>query len=582
MRLWRLPLLRVLAALAPVGCGTNAGEPWHEEGGGAYRWKQLHVRGRLEGGFTRLSERRTGLDFRNQLSQEKALENRFLAHGSGVALGDVDGDGLLDVYLPRLEGANTLYRNLGNWRFAEVAIESGVAAPDRYSTGAAFADVEGDGDLDLILTALGGPNALFLNDGTGHFTEQGSDAGLDSRRGSTTIAMADVNGDGFLDLYIANYKVATVRDLIPPQARAFDQVIRRRGETFEVAAEFREHYREAVDALGRLIRTERADPDWFYLNDGKGRFRTAPLTSGRFLDENGRPYTEEPDYFGLVARLYDVSGDQHPDLYVANDFSGPDQFWINDGSGRFRAAPPLALRSTSHSSMAVDFSDIDRDGHTDFFVVDMLAPAESARRRTQTPTNTPLPKLVGEIENRPQMQRNSLYLNRGDGTFAQIADLAGVEASEWSWATLFLDVDLDGYEDILITTGHLWDVMDSDTHERLATTFPSVEWRRGLLEFPPLAVRNFAFRNRGDFTFEDMSERWGFGREADVSHGMAVGDLDGDGDLDVVVNRLGSPVAVYRNDAGASRVAVRLAGRPPNTQGVGAKIRVRDGPVPVQ
>lgn len=578
-RRFAIPFFAVVAQA--IGCGQEASEPWHDEG--YYRWTALRVRGAEEGGFTQLSVRRTGIEFVNNASPDEVLENRHLAHGSGVALGDVDGDGLLDIFLARIDGPNALYRNLGDWRFEEIAELAGVAAPDRYSTGAAFADVNGNGHLDLIVTALGGPNALFLNDGSGRFTEQVREAGLQSNRASTTLAMADVDGSGYLDLYIANYKLATVRDLYPPQARAFDQVIRRRGDDYEVAPEFSEHYRESgVDALGRLVRVERADPDWFYRNDGSGRFQAVPFTSGRFRDEDGRPYEQEPDYFGLVARFYDVNGDGHPDLYVANDFSGPDQLWLNDGSGNFHEAPSLALRSTSHSSMAVDFADIDRDGTTDFFVVDMLAPRESPRWKTQTPTNTPMPKRVGEIENRPQVQRNSLYLNRGDGTFAQIAHLAGLEASEWSWSTLFMDVDLDGYEDILVTTGHLWDVMDSDTHERLATSFPNVAWRSGLLEFPPLAVRNFAFRNRGDLTFEDASRRWGFGREDDISHGMAAGDLDGDGDLDVVVNRFGAPAAVFRNDAGAPRIAVRLAGSPPNTQGVGAKVRVEGGPVALQ
>lgn len=572
--------ISALVALA-VGCSSGDG-PQQWQDAGAYRWIPLHVRGRQQGGFTQLSSWRTGLEFANGLSQEMLLGNRHLAHGSGVALGDADGDGLLDVYLARTDGPNALYRNRGNWRFEEIAEQVGVAAPNRFSTGAAFADVNGNGRLDLIVTSLGGPNALFVNDGNGRFTEQVQEAGLASNRGSTTVALADVDGDGFLDMYIANYKVASVRDLFPPEARTSDQVIRRRGDEYTVASAFAEHYRVAgVDELGRPVWIERADPDWFYLNDGAGHFRPVPFTAGHFLDEEGKPYAQQPGYFALAARFHDVNGDGHPDLYVANDFSGPDQFWLNDGSGKFRAAPQLAIRSMSHASMAVDFSDIDRDGETDFFVVDMLAPRSSPRRKTQIRTNPP-PQAVGEIENRPQVQRNSLYLNRGDGTFAQIADLAGVEASEWSWATLMMDVDLDGYEDILVTTGHVWDVLDSDTHEQLATSFPSVGWPKGLLAFPPLRARNFAFRNRGDLTFEDMSRRWGFGRVEDVSHGMAAGDLDGDGDLDVVVNRFGSPVAVLRNDAGAPRIAVRLVGNPPNTQGVGARVKVRGGPVALQ
>ena len=180
------------------------------------------------------------------------------------------------------------------------------------------------------------------------------------------------------------------------------------------------------------------------------------------------------------------------------------------------------------------------------------------------------------------MQRNTLQLNRGDGTFAEVARLAGVGASGWSWSTVFLDVDLDGWEDILVGTGHLWDVMDGDTQYRLRNRLQEIDWRRMLLEYPPLPLPNVAFRNRGDLTFEDASRAWRFDLGDDISHGMAHGDLDGDGDLDVVINRLGTPAAVLRNDAAAPRIAVRLRGAPPNTVGIGSRVRVRSGGTPVQ
>src|SRR5437870_3805488 len=183
-------------------------------------------------------------------------------------------------------------------------------------------------------------------------------------------------------------------------------------------------------------------------------------------------------------------------------------FSLYDGTGTFRAVPRLAVRNTSNSSMAVDFSDVDRDGNVDILVVDMLG--RGPRRKTQVPTHTPLPKLVGQIDDRPQWQRNTLLWNRGDGTFAQIAGYAGIEASDWSWDALFLDVDLDGYEDVLATTGHLWDVMDADTWERIRATFTGLEWRRELALFPKLATKNVAFRNNGDLTFSDAGARWGF------------------------------------------------------------------------
>ncbi|HET7249767.1 MAG TPA: VCBS repeat-containing protein, partial [Gemmatimonadales bacterium] len=282
---------------------------------------------------------------------------------------------------------------------------------------------------------------------------------------------------------------------------------------------------------------------------------------------------------GLTAKFTDVDGDGAPDLYVCDDFEDPDMFWLNDGHGTFRAAPKLALRNTSNSSMGVDFSDVDRDGKVDIFVADMLGLGR--HRKTEVPTHTPLPKLIGLIDDRPQWQRNTLQLNRGDGTFAEVAGYAGISASDWSWDAVFLDVDLDGYEDVLLTTGHLWDIMDADTWERIRTSFTG-DWRHELAQFPKLAEHNVLFRNNGDLTFSDVGRQWGFGVDSGISHGIATADLDGDGALDVVVSRLDAPPAVYRNATSAARVAVRLRGLSPNTAGAGSKIHVLGGPVPDQ
>lgn len=564
-----------LCTLCLVSCAP--GQPqWHQEAG--YRWRELSVSRRGRDGFRQMLPAQTGITFANQVTEAQILENEHVLNGSGVAIGDVDGDGLADIYLARLDGPNALYRNLGDWRFEEVAVRAGVAAADRFSTGAALADTDGDGDLDLLLTSLGGPNSLFVNDGTGRFAETG--AALASGLGSTTIALADTDGDGDLDLYVANYKLRSVRDIYSPQVRAFDQVVRQVGGRYVVKPEFREHY-GLVMQKDRLMRFEYGEPDKFYRNEGNGRFIEVPFTGGAFLDEAGRPLAAAPADWSLAARFSDVDSDGDPDLYVCNDFESPDLLWINDGAGRFRLAGSLTLRTTSQSAMAVDFSDVDRDGDVDFFEVDMLD-SDTGRRKTQTPPVAPEQLGMGEIETRVQQPRNTLFINRGDGTFAEAAYYAGIPASGWSWSALFLDVDLDGYEDVLIGTGHAYDFLDSDTQNRIQTSRIGTEWRETRLLFPKLDLPNQAFRNRGDLTFEPMGQGWGFGLEADVSHGMASGDLDGDGDLDVVINRLGRPAAVFRNEGSRPRVAVRLKGRAPNTQGVGARIRLRGGAVPEQ
>ena len=565
-----------------LACRGPEPGPWQE--GTGVRWRVLAPAGRGGPGFTSLRAERAGLDFRNDVTDSAARLNRHLMHGSGVAIGDVDGDGRPDLYLPRIQGPNALYRNLGGWRFRNVAREAGVELADRASTGAVFADVDGDGDLDLLVDAMGGRNTLFLNDGTGRFTDA-TDAGgfVAEARGSTTSTLADVDGDGDLDLYVANYKARTMLDSLSPAERSFDRVVRRVGDRFEVIPALRDDYRVVRrDDIRGVSLVQRADPDWFYRNDGHGRFTREPLAgSGRFREADGRVLEREPDDFGLVARFVDFTGDGAPDLVVANDFEDPDQLWVNDGHGGFTLLPPALVRQTSNSAMAIGAADVDRDGRLDLFEVDMLA-LDSRRRKTEMPTNTAVPKVPGDYASRGQWQRNVLLHQRDDGSFAEIASAAGVDASGWSWSTLFLDVDLDGYEDILIGNGHTWDLMDADTQERLRSMPAGFDWRDERKLYPPLAARNVAFRNRGDLTFEDVSARWGFGIEEDVSHGMAAGDLDGDGDADVVVNRLDAPPLLLRNDASAERVLVRLVGRSPNTRGIGAVVHVRSAGLPEQ
>ena len=540
-------------------------------------------------GFTRLSASALGIDFVHRLSEDRAVTNRNLASGSGVALGDVDGDGRPDLFLCGLDSRNALYRNLGDWRFTNITDRAlpGVdwlnpSSGANDSTGAAFADVDGDGDLDLFVNQLGGGTRLWLNDGAGRFRETTDEAGLRSRQGATSLALADVDGDGDLDLYVAHFRPTTVLD--QPNTRY--QLRQSDTGTAVVAVNGRPvtapdlTNRFEIQPGGEVV--EMGEVDALFLNDGRGRFSRVSWTSGTFVDASGAPLSAPPRDWGLAARFQDMTGDGRPDLYVCNDLHTPDRVWINEtGSDhrlRFRELAASALRSNPTFSMGVDFGDFDRDGRVDFFAVDMFS-RNRAWRHTQTAGMAPALRLPGRSGDRAQVQRNVLQLNRGDGTWADVAWQAGVAASEWSWGPLVLDVDLDGHEDLLVPNGQWRDFQDGDGARRIAEA-----QRRGGLKtpaeiaaavksFPRLATPNVAFRNRGDATFEDVSGAWGFTADS-ISQGAALGDLDGDGDLDLVMNDLMDTPAIHRNNAGAARMLVRLRGRAPNTRGVGASVTV--------
>lgn len=575
------PLYFMVAALLffMTGC-TDSTSVWvHGEG---FRYRELDVKGRSRTGFTEVTAQRSGMVAENQVSLDAIVKNRHMMHGSGVAIGDVTGDGLPDVYVARLAAPDVLYRNLGNWQFEDISTQSGLDRTGESTSGVVMIDLDGDKDIDLLLTMPFGPGAVYLNTGEGTFTRAVDASGFRSSYASTTATLADVDQDGDLDAYIARYKRIALADSLPPEAITWDAVLQEDG--LEPKEEFQTHYR-FTSVGSRVIRSELAEPDGLYLNDGSGQFSEASWTGGSFLDAEGLPLVSIPRDWALTAKFYDVTGDGIIDLYVCNDFDSPDELWIGLGNGRFQRAPAHTLRKTSNATMSVDFGDVNKDGITDFFATDMLSRDYSLRLR-QRNTRIPLEPPPGDESFRPQEMQNTLMIGRGDTTFAELAWFAEVAASDWSWATSFIDVDMDGWEDILITNGHVFDVQDLDAQmieQRRMAAMPSwKEARKLVLDFPPLALNNVAFRNRQDLTFEDMPGGWGFGQEADIAHGMAMGDLDADGDLDIVTNRLNAPPGVYRNTGGADRLAVILEGEPPNTAGIGATIRVECADLPEQ
>jgi len=529
-------------------------------------------------GFTTMSPEQTGIRFTNAVSEERGLTNQIYYSASGVAAGDVDGDGWVDLYFCSLDGRNGLFRNLGDWKFADVTEQAGVACPGQASTGAVCADVDGDGDLDLLVSSLGRGVRLFLNDGRSHFTETTVAAGLRSDYASMTMALADVDGDGDLDLYVANNRKDTVQDEtgIRFRVNATNGLVVAVNDKPTTAPDLTNRF--YVDARGTV--QENAEPDVLYRNDGRGSFSAVPWTGGAFLDESGKALTAPSFDWGLSAMFRDMNEDGAPDLYVCNDGESPDRIWINDGHGRFRALSLRALRKTCLSSMGVDFADINRDGFDDFFVADMLSYGHENMHR-QMVTRVGISR-IGEIDSRVQAPRNTLFLNRGDNTYAEIAQFSGVEASDWSWCPAFLDVDLDGYEDLIVTTGLEKNLRDADSRFALnllrrQSRFTKAEFLAHRKTIGSFRTPNFAFRNRGDLTFENVSAAWGF-TSRQASHGLALADLDNDGDLDLAMSGLNAAPLLYRNDAVAARVGVLLKSGSGNHHGIGARIMATGGP----
>jgi len=573
-------VLAVFCAVLLVGLTGAAAVPGNGNGdweeGDGFQWRPLSVSTGGSVGFSEVPPDRTGILFTNRLAVAHSITNQILLNGSGVAAGDVDGDGRCDLYFCGLDEPNALYRGLGEWRFEDATAVAGVACADQASMGAALADIDGDKDLDLLVTGLARGVRLFVNDGQGRFTEDTESAGLRGNSAGTTLSLADIDGDGDLDLYLGNYRSVTLRDEPSPRF-----AVSTANNQFELVAvngrsvsspELRGRF--SVDRRFGVL--EHGEADILYRNEGNGRFVAVDWTDGTFLGADGQAVAVPYDWT-LSAMFHDINGDGAPDLYVCADFQSEDRIWINQGQGGFRALDALAMRHSSLFSMGVDFADIDRDGHDDFFVADMLS-RQHALRQVQLGYFNPFLLSVGQVDSRPQYSRNMLFWNRDEGAYAEIAQFSGVEASDWCWCPVFLDVDLDGYEDLLLVTGHERDAQNVDVARQIdvlkqTKRMPHLEQLNLRRMFPRLATPNFAFRNDGQLRFTETGAAWGFDSPR-VSQGICVADLDEDGDQDVVINCLNDGPLAYRNNSSAPRVAVRLRGRAPNTRGVGARIRV--------
>ena len=575
-------LLCLFSSIAPAQAAL--------EGEGPVRSRPLIVAQGGKPGFVRLDAASTGLTFTNFVPESRHLTNQLLLDGGGVTAGDIDGDGRADVFLAGMGGTSALWRNLGGLTFANAtptafAADSPLAALD--ATGCAMADLNADGAVDLVINSHGQGTHVFLNDGHGVFRVLPP---LNPGRGGHSIAIADVDGDGWLDLYLANYRVRALMDM--PNARATFKVVQGRTEVATVdgrpvtAPDLTNRF--TVNARGGV--EELGEPDVLYLGFGGTNFVAVPWTEGAWLDADGQPLKTPPFEWGLAARFRDLDSDGRPELYVCNDFQSPDRLWRNEskpGQVRFRLAAPGTLRHTSRFSMGVDFADVNRDGHDDFLVLDMLS-RDPVQRLTQLEDAAPSTAEQADAAATPQYDVNTLQMGRGDGTFFEAAAFAGVQASEWSWTPAFLDVDLDGWEDLLITTGQWRAARDLDVAaelRRLRQTrrMSDAELFAARRRYPRLEPPQVAFQNQGG-RFRECAGEWGFDFRG-VAQGMCLADLDNDGDPDVLINHLNAVASVFRNESSAPRIAVRLLGDGGNRAGIGARIRVLPavpGSAPIQ
>ena len=540
-----------------------------------FSWRKLKEKiqdKNLDSSFILLDSVYTGLTFQNDFTPKNhyrsQLKNSFIA--SGVAIGDYDSDGLPDIFLTRQKDGGLLYKNLGGLRFKDVTKKLGLVDEKSWSTGATFVDINNDGLLDLYVCGFDSPNRLYINEKI-KFTEKAKEFGLDFSGASVSMAFADYDCDGDLDAYLLTNR------LLP--ASAIDQVkfIRQKDRSLIVHPDSHElgYFVQPPKRMQMLVPA--GQYDYLFRNDG-----------AKFVDVTVESGIGQKPYYGLSAIWWDYNDDGFPDLYVANDYIGPDHLFRNNGYNKngiitFTDVIADALPHTPWFSMGADFSDINNDGKFDFLASDMAGSNHYRDKLSMGSMSGPdSDSWFLNFPTPPQYMRNTLFLNTGTNRFMEIAYLAGLAKTDWTWTVRFGDLDSDGYEDVYFTNGMSRDFLNGDIIDRIkSTVIKSNGGAEKELELweeqKPYRLENQVYKNLGNLNFKNMSSKWGF-KHFGVSTGSTVGDLDLDGDLDIIVNGFNEPIRLYRNDLiNGNSLAIVLKGVETNLNGIGAKIVLNTG-----
>ena len=501
-----------------------------------------------------LSRTDCGIEFENYLSRRRT--NLLIETGAGVALGDFDNDGLVDVYLTGSDVANRLYKNVGNFQFEDVTETAGVDGRIQdqkvWASGATFADIDNDGDLDLYVCNMAAPNLLYVNQNDGTFVEQSKAAGCSYSGASKQANFCDFDRDGDLDMYLLTYQ-----DLPAPREPMFQE----RDGVIEVIPG-KEEWAGVMNGHKILA----GEKDVLFQNNGDGTFVDVTETAG--ISGYG---------MGLSCNWFDFDNDNWQDLYVGSDFKQPDKLYRNNRDGTFTDVLPETANRTTWFSMGMDSGDLNNDGWLDLMVADM---ADRTHYGQKVNMGTMGSDAWFLDSGKPrQFMKNCVFINSGAGRFMEAAELAHLAKTDWTWAIRFVDMDNDGRQDVFVTNGHARDNMNSDLTNRIAAMKRTKGFNEENLKelyrgVPARKNTNLAYRNNGDLDFESVGEAWRVNHTG-VSHAAAFADLDNDGDLDCLVNNYYEPTLVYENQSATGhRVLFELRCEQNNFFGVGTKIEV--------